>query len=578
MDQRLDTGHTALTIPAKRLKNRSGILLWGIPLTFLAVFFFLPLERILWTALQTAMSGKVGFITLAQVTGPLWFTTWQATLSTLLTMILGLPAAYLFARYSFKGKRLFKVLTTIPFILPTVVAAAGFNALLGPRGLVNLGLMHVFNLANAPITFMNTLGAILLVHVFYNTTIVIRVVGSAWSQLDPRWEHTARVLGASPRQTLREVTLPLLRPSLLAAALLVFLFDFTSFGVILLVGGPQFSSLEVAIYQQALSMLNLPLAGLLSVVQLLCTFLVTLIYSRANGSRNIPLMPHLNNEGLRIAKTWAQKLLVSGMTTLLFLLLVSPMVAMILRSLLRLGADRGERGNVPSGFTLQYYRQLFINSNQSIFYVPPAQAALNSIFFALVTVTLSILIGLLATYAITRSPKRAHWLNVLITLPLGASAVTLGLGFLVTFNTPPFDPRDFPLLIPIAHTLVAMPFVVRTVQPVLGSIPVSLRNAASVLGASNMKVWREVELPIISRAALVGAIFSFTISLGEFGATSFLAQPDRPTLPIAIARYLSLPGDLNYGQALAMSTLLMLVCALAIFILERIHLPGISEI
>lgn len=562
----------------QRTRTRLGIFLWGIPLVFLAVFFFLPLGRILWTALQAALKSTTIAFNIRQVSEPLWFTTWQAVLSTLLTLLLGLPAAYLFAHYAFKGKSTLKVLTTIPFILPTVVAAAGFNALLGPRGLVNLGLMHLFNLSSAPITFMNTLGAILLVHVFYNTTIIIRVVGSAWSQLDPRWEHSARVLGASRWQTLREVTIPLLRPSLLAAALLVFLFDFTSFGVILLVGGPHFTSLEVAIYQQVYSMLNLPLAGLLSVVQLACTFLVTLIYTRINGSRNIPLMPHLNSEGLRTAKTRSEKLFLHSMTTLLILLLTLPMLAMVLRSFLRLGADRGESGAVAIGFTLQYYQQLFINSNQSIFYVPPAQAAVNSLYYATITVILSIGLGLLATYAITRSARQARWLNTLITLPLGASAVTLGLGFLVTFNIPPFDPQHFPLLIPIAHTLVALPFVVRSVQPVLASIPASLRNAASVLGASSWKVWREVEFPIIGRAALVGAIFSFTISLGEFGATSFLARPDRPTLPIAIARYLSLPGDLNYGQALAMSTLLLLVCGLAIFMLEHIRLPGVSEI
>jgi thiamine transport system permease protein len=542
-----------------------------------AVFFFWPLGRILWTAFQAALANAALSIDLKQITGPLWFTTWQAALSTLLTLLLGLPAAYLFGRYDFHGKSLLKVLTTIPFILPTVVAAAGFNALLGARGLVNLGMMNLFHLNAAPITFMNTLGAILLVHVFYNTTIIIRVVGSAWSQLDARWEHSARVLGATQWQTLREVTLPLLRPSLLAATLLVFLFDFTSFGVILLVGGPHFTSLEVAIYQQVFSMLNLPLAGLLSVVQLICTFGVTLVYSRINGSRSVPLMPHLNGEGLRKAKTAGEKLLLGSLSTLLLLLLTLPILAMVLRSCLRLSADRGG-GSFQFGFTLQYYQQLFVNSNQSIFYVPPAQAALNSLYYAAVTVILSVSLGLLATYAITRSPRRAHWLNTLITLPLGASAVTLGLGFLVTFNRPPFDPQSFPLLIPIAHTLVAMPFVVRTVQPVLASIPDSLRNAAAVLGASRWQVWREVEFPIISRAALVGAIFSFTISLGEFGATSFLARPDRPTLPIAIARYLSLPGDLNYGQALAMSTLLMLVCAIAIFLLEHTHLPGISEI
>jgi thiamine transport system permease protein len=289
-------------------------------------------------------------------------------------------------------------------------------------------------------------------------------------------------------------------------------------------------------------------------------------------------MPHLEGEDLRKASSKSEKLLLGTMSTLLVLLLTLPMLAMTVRSFLRLGADRGGGNSTHLGFTLQYYQQLFINSNQSIFYVPPAQAAINSLEYAFVTVILAVFLGLLATYAITRSPQQAHWLNTLITLPLGASAVTLGLGFLVTFTRPPFDPQSFPLLIPIAHTLVAMPFVVRTVQPALASIPDSLRNAAAVLGASRWQVWREVELPIIGRAALVGAIFSFTISLGEFGATSFLARPDRPTLPIAIARYLSLPGDLNYGQALAMSTLLMLLCALSIFLLERIHLPGTNEI
>lgn len=553
-------------------------LLWGIPLLFLGIFFFLPLGKILWTAFEASINSSAAAISLQQITKPLWFTTWQAALSTALTLLLGLPAAYLFARYSFRGRRLLKVLTTLPFILPTVVAAAGFNALLGPRGLLNLGLMSLFHLENAPITFMNTLVGIITVHVFYNTTVVIRIVGSAWSQLDPRWEQSARVLGASRWQTLREVTLPLLKPSLLAAALMVFLFDFTSFGVILLVGGPTFSSLETAIYQQVFSMLNLPLAGLLAVVQLACTFTITALYSRINGRRAIPLMPHLNSDEMRIPQTRGEKWLLGSMVTFLFLLLTAPILAMTVRSFLRLGGDRGQYGAVKTGFTLQYYTQLFVNSNQSIFYVPPAQAALNSLYYALITVLLSVALGLLAAYAITGNSSRGRWLNTLITLPLGASAVLLGLGFLVAFDRPPFDPQHFPLLIPIAHTLVAMPFVVRTVQPVLASIPSSLKDAAAVLGASRWQVWREVELPIISRAALVGSLFSFTISLGEFGATSFLARPDRPTLPIAISRYLSMPGDLNYGQALAMATILMLVCALAIVLLERIKLPGNSEI
>jgi len=156
--------------------------------------------------------------------------------------------------------------------------------------------------------------------------------------------------------------------------------------------------------------------------------------------------------------------------------------------------------------------------------------------------------------------------------------VTLGLGFLITFNKPPLDVSSFPLLIPLAHSLVALPFVVRTIQPALASIPASLGESAASLGASPWQVWRKVELPIIHRAIMVGVIFSFTLSLGEFGATSFLARPDTPTLPVAIYRFLSQPGAMNYGQAMAMATLLMLACALAIGLLEKLQVEGSAEI
>lgn len=553
-------------------------LLWLIPLLFLAVFFFLPLGKILWLAGREALAGGVTIRSLAQISDPLWFTFWQAALSTLLTLLLGLPAAYVFSHYRFRGKRFLQVVTTLPFILPTVVAVAGFSALLGPSGLLNVGLKQLLHLTAPPVQFMNTLWGILLVHVFYNTTIILRVVGSAWTALDPRWEDTARVLGASRGQTLRHVTLPLLRPSILAATLLVFLFDFTSFGVILLVGGPHFATLEVAIYQQALSLLNLPLAGLLSIVQLACTFVVTWVYSAVNGSRKIPLMPHLNGSQLRAARTFFEKLGLALVNTLLLVLLVAPLLAMVVRSFLRLDADRGERGLVQTGFTLQYYRQLFINSNQSIFYVPPAQAVLNSLTFATLTVIFALVLGSLAAYAMTRMPKFKRLLDIAITLPLGASAVTLGLGFIVTFTQAPFDVMHFPLLIPLAHTLVALPFVLRTLQPALASIPATVQDAAAVLGASRRQIWSRVELPLIRREILVAAIFAFTISLGEFGATSFLARPDLPTLPVAIYRYLSMPGDLNYGQGLAMSSVLLCLCALAIYLLEKFQSGGMREI
>ena len=544
-----------------------GIWLWLFPLLFLGFFFFYPLSAVFRMAGDWALSQGWTVDVWEQVAHPLLFTIWQALLSTVLTLALGLPAAYVLARYTFRGKTVLQVLTTLPFILPTIVVAVAFSALLGPRGVVNVLLMQLFGLANPPLQVMNTLGLILLAHVFYNTTVVIRIVGSAWSQLDLRLEQAGRVLGASPWRVAWEITLPMLRPSILAASLLVFLFDFTSFGVILLLGGPHFATLEVEIYTQALQMLNLPLAGLLSAIQLLCTLLLTVVYAHLGDRQPIPLMPRLHGEGTRPPHGWRQKLLVAGISAVLLALLVSPLAALALRSVTRLDADRGVRGPVNQGLTLDYYRQLFINQQDSIFYVPPVQAAQNSLGYALATTGLSLSLGFLAVYAMKTRPSR--WMDALFMLPLGASAVTLGLGFILVFNRPPLDVRSIPWLTPVAHSLVALPFVVRTLQPVLLSIPGSLRQAAAVLGASPWRVWLEVDLPIMLRAVLVSAILSFTISLGEFGATSFLARPEYPTLPIAIYRFLSLPGALNYGQALAMATVLMVVCGISILVMDK---------
>jgi len=551
-----------------RVKLRISSLLWLLPAAFLGFFFLVPLGKIL-----LVMASRSGLVSVNAILQPLWFTFWQAALSMLLTLALGLPAAFIFARYNFAGKGVLRLLTTLPFILPTVVVAAGFTALLGPRGLLNGWLMQAFHLQNPPIAFMNTLGAILIAHVFYNTSVVIRVVGSALAQFDPRIEEAGKVLGGSPWRVFREVTLPLLRPSILVAALMVFLFDFTSFGVILLLGGPRFATLEVSIYTQTLSMLNLRMAGLLSFIQLACTFGITLLYTRLNGKRSVPLMPRLKGEGVRTPKSRFEKFSISLMVAVLLLLLVTPLAALALKSVLLTDSVAQ-----TTHLSLVFYQELFINRSGAFFYVPPAQAALNSLIYAVVTVFISVGLGLTASYALVRQRGLKRWLDPLIMLPLGTSAVTLGLGFLITFNKPPLDVSSFPLLIPLAHSLVALPFVVRTIQPALASIPASLSESAASLGASPWRVWREVELPIIRRAVMVGVIFSFTISLGEFGATSFLARPDRPTLPVAIYRFLSQPGAMNYGQAMAMATLLMLVCALAIGLLDRLQVEGNAEI
>lgn len=552
------------------LKTRlpsSGGLVWLPPLAFLLAFFLLPILSVFRLAAEQAVVGVITAADWVRVGRALGFTFWQAGLSTILTLLLGLPAAWIFTTFRFPGKSILRTLSSLPFILPTVVVAAGFNALIGPRGWLNLGLMHVFSLAEPPLELMNTLGAILLAHAFYNTSIIIRLVGAAWSQLDPRLEQAARVLGASPWETFRKVTFPLLRPTLLAATLLVFLFDFSSFGVILLLGGARFATLEVEIYIQALHMLNLPLAGLLSVIQLLCTLAMMEVYLRLAKGTDIPLLPRLGGEGNRSPRSLREWALVGSILTVLGVFMAAPVGALVFRSFVRLDPDRGQREGFQSGFTLDYYTEIFQNRQQSMFYVPPGDAAMNSLVYAAATAAIALPIGLLAVYALKRRGRLSRWLDGLIMLPLGTSAVTLGLGFVVTFT----GFTTSPLLLPLAHSLVALPIVVRTLLPAAVSIPPSLRQAAAVLGAAPLRVWANVDLPIISRAMIVGAMFTFTVSLGEFGATTFLARPDRPTLPVAIYRYLSQPGGMNYGQALAMATILMALCAICLLIIDHLQ-------
>ncbi len=549
-------------------------------IVFLGLFYFFPLISILKLGLAPAREldlapfTVLGNVYLYRIVG---FTVGQALLSTLLTLLVGLPGAYLVARYQFRGKALLRALAGVPFVLPTLVVAAAFNALLGPHGWVNLGWMALLNLETPPLALTGTLGAILLAHVFYNTTIVLRLVGDYWSRLDPRLAGAARVLGAGRLRAFTRVTLPLLAPALLAAALLVFIFDFTSFGVILVLGGPAFATLETEIYRQTVNLFDLPAAAALSLVQLTCTLGFTVLYARLSARVTTPLT-------LR-PQTYTQKLLTSGRARLLaglvvaglVSLLVAPLAALALRSVTRLEAARGERAAVSAGLTLDYYRELFINRRESIFYVPPFAAIGNSVTVAAMTALIALGLALPAAYTLTRLPRLTTWLDPLLMLPLGTSAVTLGFGLLVAFNRPPLNWRTSPLLLPLAHTLVAFPFVLRSLLPALRGIKPQLRGAAAVLGADPWRVFREVDLPLIGRAVFIGGAFAFAISLGEFGATALIARPEFPTVPIAIYGFLSQPGALNYGQALALSTILMVVCGAGMVGIESLRVGEVGE-
>ena len=553
-----------------RFIKMTGYGLRLVPLLFLLVFFFYPLITIFDVSLRPDgiwdFSGFIEIVESEYYRDVLGFTIFQAVLSTVLTILLALPGAFVFTRFRFPGKSLLMSLSTLPFVLPTVVVASAFSALIGRRGLVNQGLMTLFDLRRPPIELEETLFLILIVHVFYNYAIALRMITGFWQNQSLKLEEAARVLGAGGWRLWWYIRLPMLAPAILAAAVLVFIFTFTSFGVILILGGIGFATLEVQIYYNTLYLPDYSLAAALSLVQIGAMFLMMLLYTQLQ--RRIAEVDREADDTIsRPAKGWREKLFLGSNLLVMMMLLFTPLFALVIRSL-----TAGQRG-----VTLAYFTALTENPRDSILFTPPAEAIGNSLIFAVLTMFAALFLGVLSAYLISGRFRFSRWLDPLFMLPLATSAVTLGFGFTLALDEPPLNLSTSWVLIPIAHTLVALPFVVRSVLPALRSVPAQLLETAALLGAPPLARWIHIELPLISRGLIVGATFAFTVSMGEFGASLFIFRPESPTMPVIIYRLLGQPGSTNYGQAMAMSVILMLVCMVSFIAIERIRTAGVGE-
>ena len=504
---------------------------------FLTAFLFVPLGTILLRSFE-------GGVALADVLGDpfylerLAFTTGQALLSTLLTLLLGVPSAVLFARYRFPGKAVLRSLLTIPFVMPTVVAGIGFLALVGPRGLAGLDLRDTFAI-------------VLLAHVFYNYAIVVRIVGAYLERAAPRLREAAAVLGAGTWSTLWRVTLPVARPAILSAATLVFIFTFTSFGIILIVApAPAFATLEVQIYRLAARLLRLDAAAVLVLAQLAVIMAVTWLYTRSQARLAVELRQTARPLPQPGAVGAAALVLVLGGSLALVL---SPLAVLVVQAFAR---------PIDGGFTLGNFQQL-LDAPRTIGFAGLGLALRNSVVFATGTAVLGLLVGFAFAYAVARGGHR--WLDQLSLLPLATSAVTLGFGYLLAF--PELTVSAAGVL--LAHTLIAFPFVARALLPGLRAISRSVSWAAETLGAGPWRTLRRVELPLLAPSLVGATSFAFAISLGEFGATIVLSRPEYATLPVAIFDRLSRPGAGSYGAALALSVILMALTAATMLFLER---------
>ncbi len=527
----------------------------------LLLFFILPLL----STLSNAFVSKEGRFTLAPLraifTDPytlrvMRFTLSQAALSTIASLIVALPGAYLLSTYSFKGKRIILALTAIPFVIPSILVVLGFVIFFGNNGYLNLFLMRLFTLSDPPLKILYSYKAIILAHTFYNFPIIMNLVATYAQHMDRRIEAAAATLGASKRQVFFTVTLPRLLPAIISAASLVFLFCFSSFAIILVLGGgPQYTTMEVEIYRQARMMGNTETAAALSLFSILVTTLLLLAYNKSQqrSSRQERFRGSQGSERRPASLLGRVAALLYTLTTLLFVL--APIISVMVRSV-----------RAPSGFTLKWYRQLLGFEVGTAHMNSALSALLNSVGIGLIVSVVAVISGVGFTLFIERQRKGKAALEVLGMLSMTVSSVIIGLGyFLIATYLRGGLPLSYTLVV-IAHLIIALPFTLRSLLPAYRKIPCTYVESARTLGSSPAHALLRVEVPLLKGAIGSAAIFAFALSMGEFNATLTLSSASIVTLPIVIYRLI---GSYNYQGACALGTILILVSALVFLVTTR---------
>ncbi|MDT0219793.1 ABC transporter permease subunit [Gordonia sp. AC31] len=535
------------TVVTRVARAAGPVALWVVPALFVVVLFAWPVIALVRRAVTIARDSGVGLIELLDRTdalGLLGVTLGQAAASTVLALVAAAPIAWLFARVRGTTAVVLAVVVTVPFVLPTVVVGVAFRSLLsGP-----LAFLHI----------ESGLPAVLAAHMFINIAVVVRVVGAAWRNLDPRLLEAARSLGAGRIRATMTVVVPRLVPATASAAALIFLFCSTSFGVVIILGAGELRTLETEIYTQAIGYFRIPEAVALSMLQIvvvMAALLLTRVFAdpasrgSGGGARRAERSRRVAGGRWTRSAVWV----VGAWTAVL---LVGPVLVLMVRSV---------RPVAHGDWTLAGYRALAEPVNG----VTPLESLRYSLVTATAATAIALVVGTLAAVALHRAHGVVGAIGSAVSLiPLGISAVTLGFGYLIVLASLPYEIAASPAVIPMVQALIAIPVVIRIMMPALESVPVRLRHAAATLGATPFRVFATVDLPIVGRSMGAAGGFAFVMALGEFGATSFLARADTTTLPVLIGSALNRPGAENLATAMAASVVLVIATVVAVVVVE----------
>ena len=512
------------------------------PTAGLAAFYVWPFVTLVVEAVDaTVLADTFGRAATWEV---VWFTLWQAVASTVVTIAVGLAPAYVLARYDFRGRTVIVGLLTAMFVLPTVVMGAAFLALL-------------------PDSLDRTVWAVIGAHVVFNLAVVVRVVGSLWEHLPTDMEAAAATLGASRWKVATQISWPLVRPAVTAAATIVFLFTFTSYGVIRILGAPGTRTIEVEVWRRATQLGDIGGAAVLALLQL-AVLIVIVSWSTIAQRRHAQAIGLVPTSARRRPRTVGERRFVTLVAGAVLLIAAAPLVALVMRSF-----------STPTGWSTAAWNDLGRTEIRPGIRIgiDPVEAIVNSLTNAAWATAFAVVIGALASLAIVGAGRAGRALDGGLMLPLATSAVTIGFGMLITFDTAPVDWRASWWLVPVGHALIAVPFVVRICVGVLRSVDPAMGDAAATLGASPVRAWWATLVPYLWRPLAVGSVLAAAISLGEFGATSFISRSGGETMPIAIEQLLGRTGSILQAQGFALATLLAATTVILVLIVERLQSP-----
>ncbi len=519
----------------------------------LTLLFLAPLAIILSKAF-IADEGGVTLGRLVSVFGDpytyriLGFTLMQALVSTLVSILIALPGAYLLANYKFRGKGVIKALTTIPFILPSILVVLGFVIFYGSSGIINTLLAKA---GIGQLKVLYTFGAIIMAHAFYNFPIALGLIASYWEGLSPVYTQVSATLGAKRGKSFRSITLPRLMPAILSASTLIFLFCFASFVILLVLGGgPRFTTLEVEIYRRAKMSLDLGGAAALSLLSI--TVALIFVTLHLSFQRRMSHPEEATKTIYQRRPSFIKKLFILLYSLLALIFVLGPLASIIYRSF---RAPLTRSGDLV--FSLKWYKELFS-------YSLALRSLITSLFIAAVVTVVTLFV---ATPLAARLRYRGRTMELYAMLPMAVSSVIIGFGYYLISTLFKRGPSLSFILVILAHVVIASPFVLRTLLPEYRKIDFSYTEVSLTLGATVGQTFRKVELPLLKGAIATAGAFAFAISIGEFNATLILGNLSTTTVPIVMYRLIN---SYNFAGACALGSILMLLCFLIFFIVEAI--------